>query len=685
MSDKAMVLRNQFVNQKTPSKSHSGSVRRFIMDYMLRSDAVEPVIVDENRQRTLLNQLSQLKAPRDSQAISYLNNQLKYDGVGFSLDSLAMSRKEMLEVARDAQHAYDRGATVKQTVISFDTKWLKDKGILDPSVELPVKRGDLRGKLDSVRLRRAIIDGVNAMVDQTTMHHPQMAAAIQTDTAHVHVHLCLWDQDERVKDDRGKLNSTQIRACLDGIESSVATSLPSLNTTRDMQNLAKLTQKNAQFKLQTLEQQLYNSALRLDQQSLNEYIRSLAQFDGRTLSVKQRQNLSKKIREDYMRQGRPTRRSHTLSRGQRRARRQIWAQRRANNLRRERQYYNQQAASGHVSTSAQVVKDALDFEFQRNEMIVEKYRTYARPLTASIYQRHAESLKNRYEVLNARRAKLLKSMGGYYLRPTYLNRLLKNRDVMQGFAEDSPTGSVSDSPAYKQIKQAVDDGYTPLSEHTIHVVIKHMDRDDGEQVSEILRQNQKTPNNDQLSARSRRELYQYLEDLDEYEADAASWGGLNTDTNNWNVNFKLGDNLPAPDQTASVYRRDMELNTTMTDDLAAVDVHHILDAGELKPEVARSMRKQMLRRQRLLTRVDDYFRQTHQERPDWLKDSMRDLINQYKVYRQSTGQEINLSSNRTETVEKPNNPVEVNGYELNESTRRELVQKHLKDVDALSL
>ena len=64
---------------------------------------------------------------------------------------------------------------------------------------------------------------------------------------------------------------------------------------------------------------------------------------------------------------------------------------------------------------------------------------------------------------------------------------------------------------------------------------------------------------------------------------------------------------------------------------------------------------------------------------------MRDLINQYKVYRQSTGQEINLSSNRTETVEKPNNPVEVNGYELNESTRRELVQKHLKDVDALSL
>lgn len=111
--------------------------------------------------------------------------------------------------------------------------------------------------------------------------------------------------------------------------------------------------------------------------------------------------------------------------------------------------------------------------------------------------------------------------------------------------KDSPTGSVSDSPAYKQIKQAVDDGYTPLSEHTIHVVIKHMDHDDGEQVGEILRQNQQTPNNDQLSARSRRELYQYLEDLDEYEADAASWGGLNTDTNNWNVNFKLGDNLPA--------------------------------------------------------------------------------------------------------------------------------------------
>lgn len=673
----AIILRNQFVNQKTPSKgSGGGSIRKFVMDYMLRPGAVEPVVTDLKRNQEVLDKLSQLKAPHDSQALSYLNKQLKYDGVGFSLDSVAMSRDEMKEMARAAQAAYNRGATIKQTVISFDTQWLKDHGVLSPEVELPVKRGDLRGQLDSLRLRHAVTDGVKAMLDQTTMHNPQMAAAIQTDTAHVHVHLCIWDQDPKVKDDRGKLNTTQREACINQIESSIEQSQPSLNNTRGLQNLAKMTQRNARFKMKVLEQQLYNSALRLDKPSLDEYINSLAQFDGRTISKQQRENLSQKIRLDWQLQGRPSRRSHTLSHGQRRMRRQLWAQRHAEALRSARRIYNRQAAAGQVSVSSQAVKDALDFEFQRQEMIVEKYRAYARPSTALIYQRHKESLQNRRQVLLKRREQVLKSLGGYYLRPFYVNRLLSNPRVMQGLSDAAGDRPLTQSLAYHELKNASDDGYTPLSNRTIKAVTKYLNPDDTEQVSAILNLNQQTPKSDQLTARSRRELYQYLEDLDEYEADAASLGGISTDR--WSVNFHLGDQLPKPSETASVYERDFAQREIQSPDLLAVDAHHVLDAGPLKPEVAQAMNRQLMRRRQVLLKADNYFMGTHQKRPEWLNDAMQDLVRQTRMFAKSTGQDYEFKAPQEPSVERL-------GYELNESTTRELVQKHLRDVDELVL
>lgn len=673
---KPVVLRNQFVNQNTPSSNSGGSIRKFIMDYMLRPSAVEPVVTDLDRNRQVLDRLSQLKAPKDSHALSYLNRQLKYDGVGFNLDSVAMSRQEMKAMASDAQRAYDRGATIKQTVISFDTQWLKDHGVLSPEVTLPVKRGDLRGQLDSVRLRHAVTDGVKAMIDESTMKAPQMAAAIQTDTAHVHVHLCIWDQDETVKDDRGKISASQRETCINAIESSIEQSLPSLNNTRGLQNLARMTQRNAQFKLKVLGQQLQNSALSLDQVSLDEYINSLTQFDGRTISRKQRDNLRQQIQLDWQLQGRPSRQNRTLSPGQRRMRRQLWAQRHAEVLRQARQAYNQQAANGQVSSSAQAVKDALDFEFQRQQMIVEKYRTYARPTAAVIYQRHAESLKNRRQVLLNRRQQVLKSLGGYYLRPFYVNRLLSNPRVMQGLSELAGDRPVTQSSGYRELRAAEDDGYTPLSNRTIRAATKYLNQDDTDQVLAILQLNQQTPMSDQLSARSRRELYQYLEDLDEYEADAASLGGISTDR--WSVGFHLGERLPEPSVTASIYDRNFEQHEVQSPDLLAVDAHHVLDSGPLKSEIVQAMNRQLIRRRRVLLRADNYFMGTHQDRPQWLTDAMQDLVRQTKMFAKSTGQDYEFKMPQERQVEHV-------GYELNESTTQQLVQKHLREVDALTV
>lgn len=657
-----------FTNKSSTAAGKSKKfTKAFIKAYILRDDAVEPLVTSDEQQRKYVASLSQLRSPEDQDAIKILNHKLHYDGIGFDLENASLSRQQQNELANDCQKAYDRGGTVRKMVISFRTDYLKEHGVLDPSVKTPVLRSDLHDKLDQQRLREAIQDGMKAMINQTTMHNPQIIGAIQVDTQQVHAHLCLWDRDPKVKDDRGFVNQRLKDSVANGIETHLLQNGPHLNTTRMLKTIAQTTQQSASFKRKMLERELYQSALRLDRQSLDEYVMNLAMFDQRTLSERQRDHLKEKIQQDWREVGRPDTRSHTLSQGQRRSRRQIRAMKRATLIRKELKHYNQVDAVNEAVMESKPVKDAMAYEYQHQMKIVEKYRGYQRPRVEAIYRVRQEQLTNRRQVLLEHRKALLKKLEAPKLREHYVQRLLGRPDVMQGLAKQYD-GPVTQSPVYKELRKAQDDPHYPLDEHVVRAVKRTVTEPEGERIAANLTRNQQ-PKSDGLSPQQRIWLADYLQELEEYEMDAASWGGLGTNE----MKFQSADDkvLPIPPETSSIYDRKLMRDDP---DLIAVDAHEILDAGSLNFDVDLAMRKQLSERADKLLAAHDYFKKTRQRDPAWLQYAQKDLDKQFKLLINPA--DLPVPARETSAVKR-------DGYVLTEPQQKTLVEKHLKSLNAM--
>lgn len=664
VSSSDIVIKNQFTNQKSAGSSR---VSHFVMNYMLRADAVEPLVLNEQRQRQYLQDLSQLKWPDTTNALAYVNRQIKYDGVGFDLDSVALSRREQESLAHQAQAAYDRGGTVRQMVISFDTGFLQRHQILNPNLTVPIERGDLRGQVDSRRLRLAVTDGIKSMLNQTTMHNPKMVAAIQTDTSKVHVHLCLWDNDPKVKDDRGMINSTQKRAFNTGFNYALDHIPAFVNESHSLENVAESMQQNADFKVHVLEKELYNSALILDRQSLNEYVYNLALFDQRTLSVKQRDNLKNKIVRDFVKQGRRVNRSHTLSNGQRRARRQIRAQLRATNLRQRLREFDAAAVNNQVVSSAWVVKDAMNYEYIRQQRIVEKYRMFQRPRVDAIYKVRRQNLEDRRQDLLDRREQLLQDLPYKKLNTKFVKSLLTNQQLMSEIGDNQEMRQDLIKAYQNPDHHLQTDTVQFVSQHVSHSVV------DEDECVRRLTVNQQQPKLNTIDELHRRQLLMYLHDLSEYEMDAVSFGGLGTDK--MNLDYLNSAIVPFPSQTDSIYQRQLGREN---DILLASDVHDILDAGPLKLGVEIQLRRDLQERGSKLLKAHNYFKSTNQQDPRWLTMALKDVNREFSVMNASTGNQIKVKP------VKENTTIDREGYNIARKDQRSLVRQHLRDVDGLS-
>lgn len=649
------------------------------MNYMLRSDAVEPLIIDHKQQTDYLNSLSRYDEVLDNtSSLDEINEKLSYEGVGFSLNNVVLSRQDANVLADQCQQAYDRGATVKQMVISFDTSYLKENGILDESVEEPVRRGGFRNNVDQYRLRKAVMDGMESMLDQTTMHVPEMVAAIQTDTGHVHVHISVWDNDPKVKDDRGMVNENQKDALRNGLDYSLKYSPSLVKESNDLVNVHDIVKDNSKFKLSLLEKQLYDTALRLDTPSMHQYINNLSEFDGRTLSVKQRDNLSNRILGDFSRNGHHTYRSHTVSRGQRRGRRQISGMKNAISIRKDINDFNTAMIHGKVAKEAFAVKDAMMYEYEHNLRVVEKYRMYQRPRVDALYQAHAQSLDHRYEQLTQQRKELYSQLNVEPIKPVVVKELLKNEHVMDAIREDLSQSDISQSSVLLELRSLERDGTYPLSDKTINVVKYGLRNDKSNEeldvLDERLRSNQKVRVASMTRAQ-RMMFYDYLASLEEYERDSCTWGGRSSLNlfNNFDI-YKHGGVIPNPVKSNSIYER---FDISKNPDILAVDVHDVLDSAKLKPSVELSYRKQLGTRAKKLLKANDYFVNTNQAVPKWLILAQKDLNDQFRVLNNCTGQNVKTNILKDKVLD-------TEGFDIPKNFQRKLVQKHLKDVNDLT-
>lgn len=173
---------------------------KFITRYMARKEASEQCISVEDEKERM----------REAQ---------KFGGIAFGYGDVSLSDSKLRYASKDIQKEFERGKTVLKTVLSFDEEYLKSNGIVDEDFEFK-ERGDYRGNIDQMKLRMAIMNGLDKMSkDYDDLRY---VGVIQVDTAHIHCHLAMVDAGRgNIMPDgtqRGKLSEKNKRDLRRGID-----------------------------------------------------------------------------------------------------------------------------------------------------------------------------------------------------------------------------------------------------------------------------------------------------------------------------------------------------------------------------------------------------------------------------------------------------------------------------------
>lgn len=155
----------------------------FIMRYMAREDAVESASLEDYPEL-------KPKMKRKGQGNGG-------EAFGRSKDSAAdpsLSHEDLKKTSDQMQQLFDNGHTVMKTVISFDQEYLKKHGVVDEDFEVH-RRGAYRGQIDQMKMRLAVMRGVERM-QQQRYDDLVWVGTLQVDTEHAHVHLAMMDAGE---------------------------------------------------------------------------------------------------------------------------------------------------------------------------------------------------------------------------------------------------------------------------------------------------------------------------------------------------------------------------------------------------------------------------------------------------------------------------------------------------------
>lgn len=222
--EKSIVVINEFTTKKNPSRG--GTPKKYIKDYMARDDAtdrlypiISPLEGAEAIVRNRMQAIDVLKEAKDEfdspQLLQAKKNRVeKANGVAFGSKGLTYSDDELEEEAEKVKQCFDSGHTVMKTILSFQTDYLKEYGIL-PENFSHNRMGDFDGQLDQLKLRYAVNEGLDEMTKSTGFGKPLWVATVQCDTNHVHVHLAMTDEGDSSRrvsngEERGKFSALEL-------------------------------------------------------------------------------------------------------------------------------------------------------------------------------------------------------------------------------------------------------------------------------------------------------------------------------------------------------------------------------------------------------------------------------------------------------------------------------------------
>lgn len=201
----SVVVVNEYTI-KTGNKggSRGGSPGDYVLRYMARKLATEGIapIRLEDGDSQIARYEARKRAVDEESTIpkikQSMRNAQKFGGVSFGYGEVALSDKALRQASKDIQKQFDQGKTVLKTVLSFDEEYLRDHGVISEDFHC-MKKGDYRGHIDQLKLRLAIMNGLEKLGRQ--YDDLQYVGVIQVDTKHVHCHLAMVDRG------RGRLAS----------------------------------------------------------------------------------------------------------------------------------------------------------------------------------------------------------------------------------------------------------------------------------------------------------------------------------------------------------------------------------------------------------------------------------------------------------------------------------------------
>ena len=194
----SIVVKNQFTVKTGDSGGRRGTPPgRYVTRYMARKGATEPIApirqsrTDDFIQKYMARESATEALRNPIEVQRKAEDVVKFGGVAFGYGQVALSDDELIDASNDIQKCFDEGKTVLKTVISFDEDYLRENDIIDSNFVFQ-KAGDYRGHIDQLKLRRAIMSGLERM--GRSYDDLQYIGVIQVDTGHVHCHLAMVDK-----------------------------------------------------------------------------------------------------------------------------------------------------------------------------------------------------------------------------------------------------------------------------------------------------------------------------------------------------------------------------------------------------------------------------------------------------------------------------------------------------------
>ncbi len=245
----SIVVVNEYSIKNKSSKggSRGGTPGDYVLRYMARDKAVEdltPVRLQDH-ESFITRYMARREASEVCVSVDDEKRRIRdadgLGGIAFGYGDVSLSDAKIRWASKDIQRNFDAGKTVMKTVLSFDEAYLRENKIIDDDFQFK-QRGDYRGNIDQMKLRMAIMNGLDKMSSE--YDDLQYVGVIQVDTFHVHCHLAMVDRGlgNVTKDgtQRGKLSEKNKRDLRRGIDMFLdekqKVAMMSSNITNDKRN-----------------------------------------------------------------------------------------------------------------------------------------------------------------------------------------------------------------------------------------------------------------------------------------------------------------------------------------------------------------------------------------------------------------------------------------------------------------